>query len=99
MIIGDRLVQIYHRTGSYQVKLPAPPTLTNALNHLSQLEPHVRENLVVVWLVADAVVSAEEALAEAERESRDRMDTLPAPPPVPHRAESDPYFRAVSEAK
>jgi hypothetical protein len=96
MIQGDRLVQIYHRDSLYQVKLPSPPTLTNALNHLSKLEPHVRENLVVVWLVAETVVSAEDALAEADREARDRMDTTPAPPLRP---DSDPYLQAVSEGK
>jgi len=97
MIPGDRLVQIYHRDGLYQIKLPAPPTLTNALNHLSQLEPHVRENLVVVWLVAETVVSAEEALAQVGRAERDERITERAPPPP---SQSEPNMRAVSlEAK
>ena len=81
MNIGDRLVQIYHRDSSYHVKLPAPPTLTNALNHLSQLEPHVRENLVVVWLVAETVVSAEKALTQVDHAERDERITERAPPP------------------
>ena len=74
---SDRLVQIYHRESKYQIHLPAPPTLAHALTHLSQLEPHVRANLVVVTLVAESIVPAEEALAKHDRDER---TTEPAPP-------------------
>lgn len=74
---GDSVVQIFHRDGKYQVQLSAPPTLTHALTHLSQLEPHVRANLVVVTLVAESIVPAEEALAAM---AADRTPTEPAPP-------------------
>lgn len=80
MIQGDQLVQIFHGDSKYQVKLPAPPTLVNALNHLSQLPDHVRAGLVVAFLVADSVVTADEALQEAARLTRDARDTLPAQP-------------------
>lgn len=72
MTIGVRLVQIFHRTGGYQVQLPIEPTLTNAVNHLRELEPHVRANLVVVTLEAVELKSADEAI-EADR------DTEPGP--------------------
>ncbi len=83
MNAGKRIVQLFHVDGglSYQLKLPAPPSVENALNHLRAIsEGGVSlDGIRVVTLEVVSSVSAAEAL---ERAARDERQTDPCPPLV-----------------
>jgi hypothetical protein len=74
MRVGDKIHRLVSRDFRYFVQVPAPYNLAQCEEHLSKLEPRVREGLDIVELVVTSVRQAVDV---------DTRDTTPAPPMLP----------------
>lgn len=79
MTSGERLTFLADQVHGYLIFLSRPYDLNGVMRHLERLEPHQREHLEIVTLEVVGVTPAREALEEAGRVERDRVDTIPAP--------------------
>jgi hypothetical protein len=75
--MSDHLVLMFDRSG-YMIRTPGPHTLETAVNHLSKLEPHLAERIIVRTFVEVGRESW-----PIRPETQDKRDTIPAPAPCP----------------